>query len=201
MATLTFPSIVPDFQTFGMQYNTQVSTSSLNGITQTVELPGARWKGSMTFTEMTPIQAADLKAFLLELRGSSGRFLLGDFSHTSPFNAVTSVGTIESTSISSLIRVTLGAASPAFSAGDYIQIGTGDTRELKMIVDSTNIAGDVYDLTLESNIRRTDFIGLTITYTNPKGLFMLTSDDQALWGVRSKALLSDINMDFVEVFA
>lgn len=200
MAILTFPDITPEFQDFGIVYNTQISTSSLSGAIQTVELPGARWKGSIGFSDMTPAESASLKAFLLELRGSSGTFFYGDLTHTTPFNSVTGTATIDSASTARILRVTLGTSSPALSTGDYIQVGTDDSRELKMIITSTLVSGDTYDLVIEPMVRRTDYVGLTVVYTEPKGVFMLTSSDQASWGSRSKALLSDINLDFVEIF-
>ena len=53
-------------------------------------------------------------------------------------------------------------------------------------------------LTIEPLIRRTDYIGLDVRYTNPTGKFLLTSDDQARWAVRSKAKLSDLALEFIE---
>lgn len=198
MAILTFPSIVPDTIDFGIKYNTQVSSSDISGMTQRVELPGARWGGVLNFVNMEPEDSAALKAFLLRLRGSSGSFFYGDISHSSPFNTVTGSLTIESVSTPSTIRVTTSSGS--FSAGDYIQIGADDERELKMIVSSTNISGTTYDLTIEPIIRRTDYIGLSVVYTNPRGVFFLVSDDQARWATRGKAYLSDITVEFVELF-
>jgi len=200
MAILNFPSILPEIHDFGIRYNTQVSTSSISGIVQTVELPGARWKGSLRFSDMTPTTSAALKTFLLQLRGSSGRFFYGDLTHTIPFNSVTGSLTIESASTPRIIRTTLSASSPAFSAGDYIQIGSDDQRELKMVISSANVAGDTYDLVIEPLIRRTDYIGLPVIYTNPKGVFFLNSDDQASWASRGKGILTDINLDFTEIF-
>ena len=200
MAILVFPTITPETQDFGIKYNTQVSTSVLSGIAQTVELPGARWGGNMSFRDMTPVESAALKVFLLELRGSAGRFFYGDISHTDPFNAVTGSPTIESSSTNRLLRITLGGGSPAFSPGDYVQIGTDDSRELKMILDSTSIGGDVYDITVEPAIRRTDYLGLSVVYADPTAVFLLASSDQATWGTRSKALLSDMSIEFIEVF-
>ncbi len=55
-------------------------------------------------------------------------------------------------------------------------------------------------LGVEPLIRMQTFIGQPVTWVNPEGLFMLDSDDQALWGVRSKAYLSDINLSFIERF-
>ena len=201
MAVLTFPSIIPDSQTFGITFNTQVSPSVLSGTMQRVELPGARWLGTCSFNDMTPTESAALKSFLLELRGAAGSFYYNDLSHTSPFNAVTGSPTVESSSTNRVINLTLGASSPPLSVGDYIQIGTDEQRELKMIIDSTNVSGDNYDITVEPLIRRTDYVGLSVVYTNPTGVFMLNSDDQANWAIRSKALLSDINIEFIEYFS
>ena len=200
MAVINFPTITPEIQDFGIMYNTQISSSDISGITQTVELPGARWNGNVSFRDMTHIESADLKAFLLQLRGSAGRFLYGDVSHTSPTNAVTGSPTVESSSTPRIVRVTLGSSSPTFSTGDYVQIGTGDTRELKMVLSSALVSGDTYDLTIEPMIRNPSYIGLDVVYTNPKGVFLLTSSDQAKWAIRSKALLSDMSIDFIEVF-
>ena len=200
MAVLTFPSITPETQEFGIKYNTQISTSTISGINQTVELPGARWSGGMGFRDMTVAESATLKSFLLELRGASGLFFYGDITHTSPFNIVTGSPTILSASTPKIIKITLGASSPALSQGDYLQLGTDDLRELKMIISSTNTGGDNYDLVIEPMIRRIDFLGLSVVFTNPKGKFMLISDDQSKWASRSKAQLSDMSIEFIEIF-
>jgi len=201
MAILTYPTISAEIQDFGINYNTQISSSDISGITQTVELPGARWKGTLSYRDLTPNQSAELKAFMLELRGSSGRFFYGDVSHTDPFNVVTGSPTIESISTPKLLRVTLGSSSPAFSPGDFIQVGTDDNRELKMVIGSTSISGDIYDLSIEPMIRRTDYVGLSVVYSDPVGVFLLTGSDQASWSTRSKAYLSDMSVEFIEVFS
>lgn len=198
MAVIDFPNVVSDVQNFGIRYNTQISSSELSGVVQTVELPGARWAGSLNFIDMTKTESADLKAFLLELRGSAGRFYFSDQIHTSPFVTVTGSPTVGGTSTRRVIRVTLGSGN--FSEGDYIQIGTDEDRELKMVIDSALVGGTTYDLTIEPMIRRETFIGQSVVYTNPKGKFMLSTSDQASWASRSKALLSDITIDFVEAF-
>jgi hypothetical protein len=200
VATLNFPSITPDSQEFGIIYNTQVSTTTLNGVVQTVELPGARWKGSMNFTDLTPAESATLKAFLMELRGSSGRFWFGDLTHTSPFNTISGALTVESASTARVVNTTMNNSGQEFSVGDYIQLGSDATRELKMLIDVQNVSGLNYDLTVEPMIRRTDYVGLTIDYTNPVGQFMLMGDDYASWVSRGKGYLTDISLEFIEVF-
>lgn len=70
---LDFPSVSPSSETWSLAYNTQSFSSALSGITQTTELPGAQWKAMLTFTNLTPQKAAQLKAFLVQMRGRSGR--------------------------------------------------------------------------------------------------------------------------------
>jgi hypothetical protein len=199
MAVLDFPNIIPETQEFGIVYNTQVSTSPVSGITQTVELPGARWKGKLTFTDMTPEESATLKAFLLRLRGSAGRFYYGDQSHTTPFNTITGDLTVLGTSTRNIVEVT--TTTGEFSIGDYIQIGNNEDRELKMVLVSAFLSSpSTYQLTIEPTIRMTDYADESLIYTNPTGKFLLTSSDQANWAIRGKGLLSDITIEFIEVF-
>ena len=201
MAVINDPGIIPEIFTFGIKYRTQISTSNISGITQTVEIPGARWHGSMTFSNMLPAESAVLKAWLLELRGSAGRFYFNDITHNQAFNTLIGSPTIESGSTRSDIRVTFDSGSGAPSVGDYLSIGgANERRELKMIISVDDLTGNQYDLGIEPPIRQEVFIGDSVDYTNPLGVFILTSDDQAKWTTRSKALLSDITIDFMEMF-
>ena len=198
MAVQDFPSIVAESQDFGIRYNTQVSTSTLNGSIQTIELPGARWAGSLGYRDLTVAESAEFKAFLLRLRGSAGRFYYGDYTHSAPFTTITGSTVVNAGSTRSVIETTVTTGS--FSVGDYIQIGTDESRELKMVIAASNIS-NVWDLTIEPPIRRATFIGQSVVYNNPTGVFLLSSSDQAKWASRSKAQLSDIQIDFVEGFA
>lgn len=199
MATETFPSLVPEAQTFGIKYNTQISTSALSGVSQVVEMPGARWRGSITFRDLTPSDAAILQTFLLKLRGSAGLFFYADQSRTSPQTAITGSLTVESGSTNRLVYTT--PSTGGFTAGDYIQIGAdGDSPELKMITNVSGPPASQQALTVEPAIRRTDYLGKTITYTNPKGEFRFINENQLIWSIRSKALLTDINLEYLEFF-
>ncbi len=74
-----------------------------------------------------------------------------------------------------------------------------DLKVATTMLSSTNVSGDTYDLVVEPMVRRIDITGQEVIYTSPKGVFMLTSSDQANWAIRSKANLSDISLDFIEV--
>lgn len=73
MAVLDFPTVSPSSETWELVYNTQTFTSPINGIVQTTELPGAKWRATLTFSNLTKEKAAKLKSFLAQMRGQSGR--------------------------------------------------------------------------------------------------------------------------------
>ena len=199
MATLDFPSITPDIASFGIKYNTQISVSSISGVTQVVEMPGARFRGNISFRDLNTTEAAQLQSFLLQLRGSAGLFHYGDPSRTSTQTAVTGSLTVEGGSTNRLVYTT--PSSGGFTAGDYIQIGnTGDSPEYKMIISVSGAPATQQALTIEPALRRTDYSGKPIIYTNPVGEFRIINEDQLIWSIRSKALLTDINLEFLEFF-
>ena len=94
MATLTFPSIIPNAISFGIKYSTQINISPLSGSVQTIEVPGARWLADLSYDQLEPAESRELIAFLTQLRGSSGRFYLSDFSHLNPLGSNLSAGLI-----------------------------------------------------------------------------------------------------------
>lgn len=160
MATLNFPSITPSAISFGIRYNTQINTSPLSGSIQTIEIPGARWVAEVSFDDMEPAEGRVMAAFLAQLRGVSGRFLLKDFSHTQPRGTNLAAGavTIDVTTQTPLVTgtVTSGGAntledttktfvtSGVISIGDYVENVT--KSEIKRIISFTNTV-----LTVDSN--------------------------------------------------
>jgi hypothetical protein len=174
MAVLTFPSIVPSSISFGIKYNTQINISSLSGAVQTIEVPGARWVCNMSFSDMEPEETRVLAAFLTELRGSSGRFLLYDFSHKNPRGSNLAAGTIavevdatiatpitSGTADSGGSTTTLVDAAGAFltagiNTGDYIKnVTLGQLEKILSFTDTvvtidgtwtTPVAGNSYEI-------------------------------------------------------
>jgi hypothetical protein len=193
--------ITPDTCEFGISFNSLIHTSSLSGISQTMELPGARWRLKLSFKDLEPTESRVLISFLTRLRGSAGRFYCYDFGRA------TSRGDIDDTVLvaiaDSVTQVTLkdsegGAVNGSLEVGDYISIGNDTDRELKMITN--DLGGDSYNI--EPGFRKTlaSYTDDPVAYTKGLATFMLSSDEQAYWSTRSKALITDIDIDAYEVF-
>ncbi len=59
-----------------LETNTMTHTSPLSRATQTIELPGARWRASMRFQHLIRAEMTRLSAFINGLRGPAGRMTL-----------------------------------------------------------------------------------------------------------------------------
>jgi len=190
MEILNMPvNIVPDSIDFGLKHNVMVASSALDGTSQTLELPGARWKASLHFTNLNGTEARQMKAWLLSLRGMANRFELHDFSQPEP---ATNPGNISNVSGGTARELIIGTELNPLTVGDYIQVGT----ELKMIVGIPQ-AGTY---AIEPAMRNQSFLGLPVVASQAKGVFMLSSNDQSFWSAAGKASLSDISIECVEGF-
>lgn len=151
MAVKNFPDISPDANpSFTLESNTSSFESTLNKNVQHMELPGARWRGSVAFSNRTRQEANKIKAFMTSLGGQVGRFYL------TPFDAYQSgtmsgAGVVDGT-------VSFGASTiptkgwnadqdKLFEAGDYLEVG----GELKMVPEDVETIGNIYNYTIEDN--------------------------------------------------
>lgn len=201
MATIFPLDIYPVNFEFGIITRTLVSTSSLTGSTKTLEIPGARWRLRMSYVDLNQTDSRPLFAYLMNLRGMAGRFLIHDI--TAPNADVT--GSITVQSVQGADQITLTGVTGEFKPGDYITINRGGDAgdiELKMIISKGT--GQVYNI--QPNLRTPDlsfYNGKTITYksisTFPRAKFMLSSDDQVYWPSRSKINLSTLDLEAIEV--
>ena len=188
--TISVPPYTPDSIDFGLVHNVQVSTSQLSGLSQTLELPGARWKASLHYSNLSGSEARIMKAWLISLKGMANRFYLHDFSQPNPTAAPGTISAVLPGSTARVLNITTTGAD--FSIGDYLQVGA----ELKMIVAIPS--ADHY--TIEPAMRDQTPVGLAVVATQATGIFMLSSNDQSYWSAAGKASLSDISFECVEIF-
>ena len=118
-------------------------------------------------------------AFLISLRGQLGTFLLGDPLRTTPRGTATSA-TVSGSSGSGSVTVTM---SGTLLAGDYIQLGTGDDSTLHKVLQDRSGSG-----TLEIwPALRKDRSAVSATLTSAKGLFRLSTNEQA-WSINEASI-------------
>jgi hypothetical protein len=214
MAVLDFPNIPkPDAESWTLTFNTQTFTSDLNGAIQTAELPGARWSGTLTYTNRQGIDARRLRGFLAANRGRAGRFLV------TPADAVLEGSATQNGIVGGGASLVLdfagevysqndwdaysapagvteiqasgfgGAGEPALYAGDYFEVN----GELKICTDDY----DGGTLKFSPPLRVGVSYGQTVRVINPRVRVMLTNDDQASWSV-SAPVIYGVTFEVVE---
>ena len=121
-----FPNIGrrPSSSTFGLESNTTTFQSPIGGATQTLEVPGAFWRGSVRYENLQYDEAKTLRAFLLTLRGASGRFWFGDLTfepppYNTPWWTITAIYANDRTRLQISPSSSLGARK-TLTPGDYI---------------------------------------------------------------------------------
>jgi len=197
VAILTFPTVkAPNMSTWAIRSNTQQMRSDLNGVTQTLALPGDIWTGSLTFINRVGVEANALIAFVASLRGRSGRFYLVPPGYHSPQSGTlrpiaamwASSGVITTALPGITSDTTLITADSALTGADatYYWLQPGDyfsvNGELKMVTASVPAPESAtVAISFVPPLRAPVVEGAAITTTNPQCICMLADDSQAQW--------------------
>jgi len=208
MATLTMPSS-PNFRAvqFGLRTNTQVFTSPLNGVTQTLELPGALWFATYTLPIMTPNVAAEWQAFLVNLMGASGRFFGFDPLRKTPRGAYSSsldTPLVAGASQTGTSLTTDGwrlSGTGLLLPGDYFEVTAGGKKELHMITSQVDSdASGVATLNFKPPLRQSPADNTAIVLTNPQVEMRLVDDSQTLWDAIAGDFVRGFSFSAIEAF-
>jgi len=145
---------------------------------------GQMWQADVTIPKTNSISdAEEWVAFLLSLRGQFGTFLLGDPLRTTPRGTATSC-TITGSAGDNTVSATV-TDGQTLLRGDYIQLGSGATSTLhKVLVDYTG-TGAAADLEIWPALR-VNRSSATATLSNTKGVFRLSSNEQA-WSINESS--------------
>lgn len=197
MATLDFPNITPDGESWTLTYNTQSFTSDLNGAMQTAELPGARWSVSLTFSNRQGLDARQLRAFVAGLRGKAGRFWATP-SDWEPLGSPSGSPVLASSAISGTSSISTSGwtalSVDLLKTGDYFEIA-GELKQVLADVDS-DVSGAA-TISFAPPLRIGQPSGVAIRYTEPRCRMMLTNDDMANWQLGAPVIYA-ITFDAVE---
>lgn len=180
MTILTFPTVRGGLGPAGgciwrKLSNTQVFESPLTRSVQTLAMPGARWAFTGTWQNLTPDEAARMRAFLYSLRGRAGRFYLHNFARPTPAGTLAGTPRVAGAGQTGSALLTDGwGAGGSVRAGDFV--GLGD--ELRMVVaDAVENGAGVMTLTLDEPVRSSPADDLALNFVRPVCVMRLTADD------------------------
>jgi hypothetical protein len=182
--------------------NVAVYASPFTGQQQVYQHPGQFLTCSIELPPMSRAEAAVFVAALLSLQGARGTFYFGDPAWKNPQGTATGTPLVKGAAQTGQDLITDGwttTVTGILKAGDWIQIGTGDTRQLCMVLADANSNGSG-DSTLSLFPRiRTAFADNTAILTaNPTGIWRLADDGSFLQDVDS--LTRGIVLNAVEAF-
>lgn len=178
---LTFPTVSGvRTQRFALVRTVAVSSSPFTGQDQVVQHEGEYWTTQISFPPMLKDKAAQIIAFLLQLRGRRGTFSIGDQDRKTIQGVAT--GTIRVNGASQTgNQVALdgfaNSTSNVFKAGDYIQINSF----LYMVTEdvTSNSSGEA-NVRIEPALRQgieTISDDATVVYSNTKTIMRLDSNE------------------------
>jgi hypothetical protein len=152
-------------------------TSPLDDSEQTLELPGGRWYGRITFS-LRPDHVRIMAAFLASLHGTAGRFYLWDVSHPSPAGTAQGTPLVKGAGQDGRSLITDG-----WSANQTTLLKIGDlfgvNGELKRV--TAPVASDANGeatISFESPLRSKPADNAPLTLLKPSCTMRLTSGDQ-----------------------
>jgi hypothetical protein len=145
---------------------------------------GQMWQADVSLPPMLAEDAEHWLGFLLSLRGRFGTFLLGDPLRTS-LRGTATAATITGSAGDNTVSATV-TAGQTLLAGDYIQLGSGATATLHKVLVNYTGTGSAADLEIWPGLRVARS-SATATLTNTKGVFRLSSNEQA-WSINEASI-------------
>lgn len=209
MTVLTFPTLSrgPSTVQWNLVAMTQALISPFDGSVQTVATPGARWKGSLSFSNLPLADWRALSAFVASLNGRAGRFTYGPpqgwrraaatIGGTVRVNGAGQTGT-------TLAVDGLPNSVVVFEVGDWISFPNAASRpQLHQVTAqaTTNGSGQV-TLSIAPPLRGSPADNAVVTWDGPTGVFMLADDEtggSSHDGSRNRR--ADMSMEIIEALA
>lgn len=163
-----------------------VSQSPFTAKQQVYKYTGQFWEAEINLPPMKRADAEYWISFLLKLNGPYGTFLLGDPNGGTARGVATGTPLVMGGSQTGNELITDGwtnSTTGILKAGDYIQLGSASTAQLYKVLDDVNSNGSGQaTLTLWPDLRSAPSDNAAITVANPKGVFRLSSNQQA-WDI------------------
>jgi len=146
---------------------------------------GKAWQADISLPAMKRSDAEQWVAWLISLKGQLGTFYLGDPLATTPLgSARNSDGILVDGAVSSGDTIDIDGAPTSqtdyLKAGDYLQIGTGTSRQLfKVLADVDTDGTGSATVDVWPNVRTTIADNASVIVESTQGIFRLASNEQA----------------------
>ncbi len=162
--------------------------------------PGEYWQIDIKTPNMDTEDGRPFVAALTSLRGMYGSILLGDPACKSPRGAVTGSPTVDGsgqTGFELAVQSLPVSTTGVFLAGDYIQIGTGSSAKLYMVMaDADSDASGLATLDIWPRLRTSPTDGQAIIYNSPVGVFRRMSNEMPwTWDIPK---ITSVSLSFIE---
>lgn len=176
MSTIDYPTdplYSPAALEWGLDDNVLVTRSPLNGATQTLEIPGARWWAIVTLRNAMRDEIPGREAFVLSLRSGINRLAMWHLGRPFPRGTMRGTPTLSSSVAvgqSTLPITTL--AGRTMLAGDMVKVGS------QLFMASANATADgagALSLPVLPKVRTALSNGASVTWDRPTALFLLTA--------------------------
>lgn len=188
--TITYPldlPATPKFNRFTLRRVpvVAVSKSPYTGQQQAYAFPGQWWEAEAGLPDMTRAEIGAWRAFFAKLNGQEGTFLMGDPTAATPRGlAASAPGTPLVDGVHAARAQTLSIKGGPNSnagwllSGDYIQLGSGSTSRLHMVLADADTDGTGKTaLTLWPRLRSALAGDEAVTVSNCRGVFRLSANE------------------------
>lgn len=154
---------------------------------------GQMWQADVTLKPMRRSDAEEWISWLVSLKGQFGTFYLGDPLACTPRGSARDADTITvdgATTSGNTIDIQSAPVSTTnyLKAGDYMQIGTGTSRQLFKVLQnvSTDSSGTA-TVDVWPNVRTSIADSASVTVQSTQGLFRLASNETS-WSVNEASI-------------
>ncbi len=160
---------------------------------QAHEYAGKMWQADITLKPMRRSDAEKWITWLMSLKGQLGTFYLNDPLGCTPLGSARNSDTVTINGVTTSGN-TLDIQSAPLSttdflkAGDYMQIGSGTSRQLfKVLQDVDTDASGTATVDVWPNVRTTIADNAPVTFESAKGVFRLASNETS-WSVNEASI-------------
>ena len=180
MATLTYPTTEPfrpESMLWRLEDSVAISTSSLNGVTRTKELPGARWVVELSYDQQDDIERATVEGWWARAGQRKNDLLLWHYKRPQARGTIgATAGTAALTTVqgATSMQIAFGGAhaGKTMLAGDLFGAGG---RVRMMTEDATANGAGVLISVFEPPLEATVTAGAAITLLRPTSKFINTA--------------------------